>query len=422
MKNINQYILEIKRLPLLNDYLIEAQVDGLKDVTTIRHYTTGAGLKSILKDGYIEARESKGDEDWEAYDLLEKKVVSFHDKRTDPEWDTFIKANNRGISMEGTTPTLGLHDKKVCACIEIEYDKLDKLIQDRTHLLNIYDKKAEEFCNLWNEVIDRVTNDKNGFIAFYGCKLDFAKFVKQVIEGDDDKMRNSLKFIWDEYHVEELAKREEGKLAFEEIEKIFLKHYPKEELYKEVKDYLGSKKIFIYYETSRYIGWGFPSKYDEKFLTKESKSAKQVDNTIADLEKQLRFYNRANLKIFTNDEIQEMAMAAVKFDVVKIIKMMHNHGWQPGDLYIGTLFTGYRRKNEKGKYVDHDLMLWIDCLLKNPKKIVNANIEIRIGSNVELNKENCKIIIFNGICDATKQSDLKSLPKKYYDKYNIQHM
>ena len=66
MKNLTQYILEIERLPLLNDYLIEAQVDGLKDVKIIRHYTTGAGLKSILKNGYIEARESIGDDDWKA--------------------------------------------------------------------------------------------------------------------------------------------------------------------------------------------------------------------------------------------------------------------------------------------------------------------------------------------------------------------
>ena len=107
----------------LYEYILEAQVDGLKDVKIIRHYTTGAALRSILKDGYIEARESKGDEDWEAYDLFDKKVVSFHDKRTDPEWNTFIKANNRRISMEGTTPTLGLHDKKVCACIGINAAK-----------------------------------------------------------------------------------------------------------------------------------------------------------------------------------------------------------------------------------------------------------------------------------------------------------
>lgn len=406
----------------LQEYIYEGQVDGLKDVKIIRHYTTGAGLKSILKNGYIEARESEGDEDWKAYDILEKKVVSFHDVRTDPEWEQFNKNNSRKISMEGMTPTLALHNKKVCACIEIDYDKLDKLIQDKTHLLNIYDKKAEEFCNLWNDVVDRVTKDKNGFVAFYGCKLDFAKFVKQVIEGDDEEMRKSLKFLWHQYDVEKLAQMEESKLVWNEIEKIFAKHYPKDDLYKEVTNHINYNKTkFIYEEVGKYMGWGFPSEYGD-FPPKEKKSVKRVDETIADLETQMKFYNRANLKEFTDDEIKEMSLAAIKFDVVKIIKMMRNHGWQPGDLHVGTLFMGWRRKNEKGKYVDHDLMLWIDCLLKNPKKIVNANIEIRIGSNVEINKDNCKIIIFDGICEATKQESLINLPKKYETKYNIEHI
>ena len=401
----------------LYEYILEAQVDGLKDVKIIRHYTTGAALKSILKNGYIEARESVGDDDWKAYDLFEKKVVSFHDKRTDPEWDTFIKANNRRISMEGTTPTLGLHDKKVCACIEIDYDKLDKLIQDKTHLLNIYDKKAEEFCNLWNSVVDRITTDNNGLTAFHACKLDFAKFVKKVVEGDDEKMKASLEFIWDQFNVEKLAQQEKGKLAFDEIEKIFLKHYPKEELYKEVEDYFGRKKIFIYIDLARYIGWGLPY----KFPTSKN-DIDQINDTIKDLESQLSLFKRANLKEFTDDEIKEMSIAAVKFDVVKIIKMMRNHGWKPGDLYIGTWFKGYRAQQDNGKYNDPDLIRWIEHLLESKSKIVNANIEIRIGSNVELNKENCKIIIFDGICEATKQESLSKLPKKYYEKYNIEHM
>ena len=67
-------------------------------------------------------------------------------------------------------------------------------------------------------------------------------------------------------------------------------------------------------------------------------------------------------------------------------------------------------------------MLYLSGLVYCKNRIINANIEIRIPCNVELNKENCKIIIFNGICDATQQSSLKSLPKKYYDKYNIQHI
>ena len=101
---------------------------------------------------------------------------------------------------------------------------------------------------------------------------------------------------------------------------------------------------------------------------------------------------------------------------------MRNHGWKPGDLYIGTWFIGYRAQQDSGKYNDPDLIRWIEHLLESKSKIVNANIEIRIGSNVELNKENCKIIIFDGICEATKQESLSKLPKKYYNLYNIEHI
>ncbi len=99
----------------LYEYILEAQIDGLKNIKIIRHYTTGAALKNILASGIIEPHESEGDDDWEDYPIHDKKVVSFHDERTDPEWDQFIKSNNRKISMEGLTPTLGLHSKKCVA-------------------------------------------------------------------------------------------------------------------------------------------------------------------------------------------------------------------------------------------------------------------------------------------------------------------
>ena len=61
---MNNYLYE----SLINDiskiikkHLNEGQVDSLKDVKIIRHYTTGSALKEILKKGYIEARESEGD-------------------------------------------------------------------------------------------------------------------------------------------------------------------------------------------------------------------------------------------------------------------------------------------------------------------------------------------------------------------------
>ena len=159
----------------LTQYILEGQIDGLKNVSIIRHYTTGSALKSILNKGYIEARESPGDDDWKDYDLFDKRVVSFHDKRTDPEWNSFIDANKKGVSMNGLTNTLALHMDKVCACIEIDYDKLPQLIQDKTHLLNIYGKKAKDFCNLWNFVIKDVDGDN----AFYNVKLELINLVKR---------------------------------------------------------------------------------------------------------------------------------------------------------------------------------------------------------------------------------------------------
>lgn len=422
MKTINQYILEIERLPLLNDYLNEAQIDGLKDVKIIRHYTTGAGLKSILKNGYIEARESKGDEDWKAYDLFDKKVVSFHDARTDPEWNTFIKANDKGVSMEGTTPTLGLHDKKVCACIEIDYEKLPELMQQKTHLLNIYGQKAEDFANYWNYYVDETVKDKNGIVAWYGCRADILQLCKDIAEGKYDvKMEEALNTLHDQYGVKKKWDDEKAKPLVKEFEKIFSKHYPQKDLYKEEKDYLGNKIKFIIHETSRYF-MGFPYISDNENTCEElKKKSTRIDEEIKESQEKVKFYSTRNFKRFEDDEIEQFKEMVIKFDVIGTVKMLKNHGWRFGDSEL-LHFCGYRVQQDNGKYIDGSLGIWIDDLLQSKKRIVNANIEIRIPCNVELNKENCKIIIFNGICDATNQSDLKSLPKKYYDKYNIQHI
>lgn len=397
------------------DYLLEGQIDGLKNVTKIRHYTTGAALKSILNNGYIEARESVGDDDWKDYDLFDKKVVSFHDVRTDPEWDEIIDSNNHKRSIEGLTPTLALHMKKICACIEIDYDKLDQLIQDKTHLLNIYGKKAEEFVNQWNYIVNRTTlDDENSMVTYYKCKLDFTKFVKDTIEKNDEELLNSLKFIWDEFNLYNKKDDPKGKLAFDKIYEIFLKYYPKEQLEKTVKDWAGRERIFFYDELAYYIGHGFGYGFP---------SINHVEYCMKDLQKHSSFYQRTNLKEFTEKETQQLVDYVIKFDVLNIIKMMRNHGWRYGDSNLHDIFVYRRLQSQSGEYFDGQLMTWIDDLMNNKKtRIVNANIEIRIGSNVELNKENCKIIIFDGICDATNQSSLKKLPAKYYKKYNIEHI
>ena len=410
MKAINQYILEIERLPLL------------KDVKIIRHYTTGDGLKAILKAGYIEARESEGDDDWKAYDLFDKKVVSFHDKRTDPEWNTFIKANNRGISMEGTTPTLGLHDKKVCACIEIDYEKLPELMQQKTHLLNIYGEKAENFANYWNYYVDETVKDKNGIVANYACKVDVLQLFKDIVEGKYDiKMEDALNELHNEYDVIENWDNEKAKPLVKKIENIFKNHYPQKDLYEEVKDYLGNKRKFIYYETKIYFMCLPYISNNENTCEELKKNLTSINGAIDDCKQHIKFYSLRNFKRFEDDEIEQFKEMVIKFDVIGTVKMLKNHGWRFGDSEL-LHFCKYRVKRDNGKYTDGSLGIWLDEILKSKNRIINANIEIRIPCNVELNKENCKIIIFNGICDATKQSSLKSLPKKYYDKYNIQHI
>ena len=406
----------------LTQYVYEAQVDGLKDVKIIRHYTTGAALKSILKSGYIEARESEGDDDWEAYELFDTKVVSFHDVRTDPEWDRFIENNKRKLSMDGYTPTLALHMKKVCACIEIDYDKLPELMQQKTHLLNIYGQKAEDFANYWNFYVDKIVKDKNGFVAWYACKEEILQLCKDIAEGKYNKeMEEALDLLHNEYNIIKKWDEEKAKPIIKEFEKIFCKHYPEKNLYEEEKDYLGNVQRFICYETRRYF-MSMPYVCDGESLCEEiKKKYENINKEIKNSKERVKFYSTRNFKRFEDDEIEEFKEIVIKFDVIGAVKMLKNHGWRFGDSELLT-FCRYRVRQENGKYTDGSLGIWLDCLLKSKSRIVNANIEIRIASNVELNKDNCKIIIFDGICEATKQESLKKLPDKYYKLYNIEHI
>ena len=160
---------------------------------------------------------------------------------------------------------------------------------------------------------------------------------------------------------------------------------------------------------------------DENTCEKLKRSKTRINNEINESKQLVNFYSSRNFKRFEDDEIEQFKEMVIKFDVIGTVKMLKNHGWRFGDSNL-LHFCGGRMKRDNGKYIDGSLGIWLDNLLKSKNRIINANIEIRIPCNVELNKENCKIIIFNGICDATQQSSLKSLPKKYYDKYNIQHI
>ena len=392
------------------DYILEGQVDGLKDVKVIRHYTTGAALKKILSSGVIEPHESEGDWDWRDYPIKDKKVVSFHDERTDPEYDQFIKNNNRRLSMDGYTPTLALHMKKVCACIEIDYDKLDKLVQDKAHLLNIYGKKAEHFVNLWNNRVKSIENS-NEYYIFHALKVDLAELILSAYEDASGDLLNSLKHLWGRYKFEEKYTDEEAELAHKELWKLASKYYSEETLEEQIKNYYGNEVSFYVDLMSGQIGFG----WSYGFPTKES-----CHSVIERHSKCKEFAKRERLKPFTEYEAEQLADMLVKFDFINVVKLLRKHGWRFGDSYIeGFLGKYYFKDNTIG---DGSLLVWLDALMKNKKRIVNMDIEIRIASPVLLNKDNCKIKIFTGICEATKQEGLRKLPKKYYDKYNIEYI
>lgn len=396
----------------LYEYILEGQIDGLKNVKIIRHYTTGAALKKILSSGIIEPNESEGDADWKDYPIHDKKVVSFHDERTDPEWYQFIKSNNRKISMEGLTPTLALHMKKVCCCIEIDYDKLDKLIQDKTHLLNIYGTKAEHFVNLWNYQINRIKGS-NEYFNYNSIKVDLAKLIKNALKDDNDELIESLKYIWDQYNFDKKRHDDAGKLADNKIREILLKYYSDEELNSLTKDYLG-RELSVYNDLIRsQIGWGFSYSFPNEY---------NLNNVIEEYSKAANFAKRERLKPINDKDKEKLIDYLIKFDAINIVKLLHSHGWRFGDskmeifLSRGVLNDGSRTK------VDGSLLRWLDELMENKQRIINMDIEIRIASPIKLNKDNCKIKIFSGICEATKQESLLKLPKKYYDKYSIEYI
>lgn len=411
---------------IIKKHLNEAQVDGLKDVKIIRHYTTGSALKDILKSGILIAQQSQGDRDWEGYKLHDDYVVSFHDVRTDPEYNTIIEQNFKN-EWYGGSQTLGCHADKICCCIEIDYDKLDKMIQDKTHLLNLYGQKALEFCNLWNLLVDFKESQEE----IIGTNNTINELIDLKDDKSDEKLYNSMKCLFDNYPWISLDEPD-IQLALEKIKEIFKRNFPN------IKDLYNTGNFIevpgIWHEQ------GYGSNFFEIFLKHVifKIQRKQFDIEYYKKELKLRsdFYKR-DLKKFTKDESQILAEYAIKFDVIHIVKILRKHGWRFGDSLLKEFQTintwgDWRRTTEriKFRYEDDDiqewydgsLIGWIDKLAESKNRIINADIEIRVGSDIKLDKENCKIVIFKGLCNATKQKSLLKFVKKYESKYNIQYV
>ena len=77
-----------------------------------------------------------------------------------------------------------------------------ELMQQKTHLLNIYGEKAANFANYWNYYVDETVKDKNGVVAWYACRVDVLQLCKDIADGKyDSKMEDALNELHDEWNV-----------------------------------------------------------------------------------------------------------------------------------------------------------------------------------------------------------------------------
>lgn len=395
----------------IKQQLNEGKVDGLKDVSIIRHYTTGENLLGILDSGYIEARESPGDRDWENFDIGPKKVVSFHDARTDPEYGICLTFNDKNESI-GWTHTLGTQKEKICACIEIDYDKLDKLIQDKAHLLNIYGQKVDEFVNFWNFIADNKENIIKMYKGLFDC-IDY--LLDGVINNKNSEEFKTLNNGFKEYY--RLSK---NNVLKQKIHEIFIKHLSDDWLDKLfVFDAHISREEFLLKTLINAI-------YDENGSIDKNKmisKKKTFKNSIS-------FFERSNYKSFSDENIEELKNLVLDFNILGIIKLLRNHGWsKPFTDEIEffnlkpTKIDGDYFDDEKTRTVNWEMFNWLNDIIKEKSRIINnANLEIRIASNINIDKNNCVIKIFDGLCNGSKQKKLTKLPKEYYEKYKIKHI
>lgn len=406
MKGLSKYILEKKTLI---DFILEGQIDGLKDVKIIRHYTTGDALLSILDSGYIKAYESKGDADWKGYDIGEKKVVSFHDARTDPEWENGLKRNAENKSFEGSTDTLALNSAEICACIEIDYDKLDDLIKNKAHLLKIYDKEVNDFVNNWNKTIgnkDYNVNKYNGF-----CSA--GEYLYQLIENKDNNEETYSTYENISKNLYSIYKYKDSKLIKDLLE-CFEKFLSNKEL--NATDRYGNKVSNSLIETILSAS-----------ITKDKIDIDKLKTNIKEYKNYVKFFSKSNLTPFDDNERKELIEIVLKFDFISGIKLLRKHGWNSAYTTKMKEFNTGKTKEldrETEEYKDYswNILFWLNDIMKNKDKIKKGDLEIRIASDVKIDKDNCKIIIFDGMCNATKQKKLKKLPAKYYEKYNIEHI
>ena len=150
--------------------LREREIRPNYNVHKLHHYTTMMGLSSILRKGYIEARESKGDADFG--DMIKNhKAVSFLDGDYDNELEQFYSCNDQGRTLEGLTFHLGLHQKTVCALIEVDLDKLPE--DNEVEFLETITWNALREVDEWNDDIYDGDEFYHNIKTLYETKMEF---------------------------------------------------------------------------------------------------------------------------------------------------------------------------------------------------------------------------------------------------------
>ena len=364
-----------------------ATVDNLPDVKTIRHYTTMSGLAGILKDKRIKANESAGDADWSHMILQDKNVVSFLDSRADSEMESCIQRNKFNGTLNGYTSHLALHMNKICACIEIDYDKLEPYLERKMRTLNELEQSVHNYVERWNEAADRNLND-----------LRTVEWITKKLLNLKKEEVNKYRYngLW--HHPTEAA-----------VELVESSPY---KLNEEDKDWIYKYKIP---EIINYVDYPNNTSYQ--------RSVEEASSTI-------KLVEQYKPKKYTKQEEEDLKVAVGTYNAIDIIHILRMHGWHK-DMNKGMNVFPIGRDNSigllaerllevgRGKYVNNKWVR-INESGRGSRALKKMIPEMRIPCDVPISPDYCKIIIFEGMVKGTKSTTEYDRVKSLLKGYNVE--
>lgn len=345
--------------------LLEREIKPGYEAHKLHHYTTMMGLSSILRKGYIEARESKGDADFG--DMIKNhKVVSFLDGDYDNELEQFYSCNDQGKTLEGLTQHLGLHMKTVCALIEVDLDKLPE--DDEVELLETITWSAFKEVDRWNDDVYDGDEYYHNIKALYETKMEFYNNKNY----NSDQLKAALK--------------ERG------VSEDFIKN-------------------------SRF-------RRDCEFYSSGDPFPDYCQRSLKNAMDHAEGSRGVKLEKMSDTEIAEMKKAIEDVDVRTVYRMLRRKGipakWfdeikerKPGG-WLGEAEGYYWSKsNAAGSLIRYVF----SAMQRSKKPFFGPTFEMRIPNNIPLTADNCKIYIFKNII----QKDIDKERVEKVLEYNNSH-